>query len=109
MATMDLFIKPYMVRQAIEHNTLQTTLEDIRDSIGFEVNTQLPFACPQCAWIDPDQSQPNPMPGEGLIINPNNPSEKIECPTCSGWCATETAVTTERVFGTATPPNVLQP
>lgn len=109
MQTMDLFIKPYMARQAIDHNSLQTTLEDIRDSIGAEVNAKLPNGCPQCAWIDPDQSQPNPMPGEGLITNPSNPSEKIECPTCGGWGATEDPVPTTQVFGTTTLPNVLQP
>ena len=108
MATVDLWVKPYMIRQAILHNSDQMTLEELRDAIGVNVNSVLTFTCPQCAWIDPD-SQPNPLPGEGLIVNPDNPAEKIECPTCGGWGAIETPVPVTQTFGKVDPPTVLQP
>lgn len=108
MAQLELYIKPYEIRQAIAKNSGQTDLDTLQTAIAADVASELPFVCPKCQWVNPDT---NTIEGKGLIPtnNPNNPNEERECDVCFGWGATETAVTTTQIFGIAPQPSVEQP
>lgn len=74
--TMSGCIKPYQLRQEIDNQGAQVTLESALAAIQSEIDVKLSFACPECR-------------GNG-IVSKDGGATYAECQTCYGWGSTET-------------------
>lgn len=84
--TMSASVRPYQWDQVITEQGGSTTLNDAKTATDVEVNTKLPYPCPQCGGLDA---------GRGLIVVDGL---NYECPTCAGWGNTETPLEVQRNF-----------
>jgi len=114
MASVDLWIKPYEARQAYTKKGSQTTISVLLSGIVADVDANLPYICKLC-YQPEDLARVAPYPtapyGEGLIVDPKDPTKKIQCPNCGGFGRTSVLqVTPPQTYTPANiPPTVEQP